>query len=142
MRLQPTDEYEIIDTYKDYKYAVWFNDVLGYRCGYVKIPENHPFYEQPFMDIDIDSIELTFSGRLKGLDGWFIGWDHHHIWDGIDEEGIKKAHSDLPKKELYELLEYARSMSGANYSYYETITYANGIEEECHMVIDEIISKT
>ena len=39
--MKPTEEYEIVNTYKNYKYAVWFNDVQGFRCGYVQIPENN-----------------------------------------------------------------------------------------------------
>lgn len=133
-----TQQYEIINIYRNYKYAVWFNTRQGYRCGYVKIPENHPLYEKFFGDIDLDSVGLTFSGKLKGLDGWYIGWDHHHLWDGIDEDGIRKANSTLSEDKLEELLEYARDMAGEPYG-----SFANkdDVEAECQKVIDELISK-
>lgn len=134
--MKPTEEYEIVNTYKNYKYAVWFNDVQGFRCGYVQIPENHKLFEKSHHEYEIDSIQLTFSGHIKGLDGWFIGWDHHHSWDGIDEEGIRKAHSDLPKDKLEEIINIARSSSGDCYC---LISYADDVEHECHRVIDELI---
>ena len=134
--MKPTEEYEIVNTYKNYKYAVWFNDVQGYRCGYVQIPENHKFFEKSHRDCEIDSVQLTFSGHIKCLDGWFIGWDHHHSWDGIDEEGIRKAHSDLPEDKLEEMINIARSSSGDCYC---LISYTDDVEHECHRVIDELI---
>lgn len=134
--MKPIEEYEIVNTYKNYKYAVWFNDVQGFRCGYVQIPENHKLFEKSHRDYEIDSIQLTFSGHIKGLDGWFIGWDHHHSWDGIDEEGIRKAHSDLPEDKLEEIINIARSSSGDGYC---LISYADDVEHECHRVIDELI---
>lgn len=132
-----TDNYELVDTYKDYKYAVYFNDVLGYRCGYVKIPETHPLFEIPFTEVNLESVQLTFSGHIKSLSGWYIGWDHHHLWDGIDEEGIIKAHPDLPKEDLYKMIEYARSYC-SDYGY---ISYASDVENECHNVINELIRR-
>ena len=136
--LKPTEEYEIVSNYRNYQYAIWFNDVQGYRCGYVQIPETHPYYEMNYTDdnLDISSVGLTFSGHIKGLSGWFIGWDHHHLWDGIDEEGIRNAHSDLSEEELYEILEYARSMAGEPYG---SVSYTDDVENECYKVIDELI---
>jgi hypothetical protein len=136
--IKPTEEYEIVSNYRNYQYAIWFNDVQGYRCGYVQIPENHPYFEKEYIDdlLNITSVGLTFSGHIKGLSGWFIGWDHHHLWDGIDEEGIRNAHSDLSKEELYEILEYARSMAGEPYG---SVAYTDDVENECHKVIDELI---
>lgn len=132
----PTEEYELISTYKGIKYVVWFNDVQGYRCGYVQIPESHPLYEKSYVDYNLNSIYLTFSGHIKNIDGWFIGWDHHHIFDMIDEDGIINAHSNMTSEELNDLLIYAHSMSdcvdGTSY-------YTNDVEKECMQVIDEIL---
>jgi len=115
--------YEVVDKYKNYLYSVWFHDTQGYRCGYVQIPENHPFYEVHFTELDFNSVGLTFSGHIKGLNGWFIGWDHHHLWDGIDEEGIRKLHGNDPNIE--DILEYARSMSGYS-EYYNMYRFEEG----------------
>lgn len=136
--MEDTSQYEKVDTYRGYRYAVWLNAPYGYRCGYVEIPENHPFYLMPYRDFDdeIESIGLTFSGRIKGLSGWFIGWDHHHYWDAIDEEAVLNYYKDLPEDQRYEKLEYAKSFVD-----YESIfvSYCDDVERECHNVIDEII---
>lgn len=132
--MEDINQYEKVDTYRSYKYAIWFHDYQGYRCGYVQIPENHPFYEQNFTEIDLNSIGLSFSGHIKGLDGWFIGWDHHHLWDAIDEDGIRKIHGDDP--EIEKIIEYAKSMSGDEYGFPST---TDDVENECHMVIEELI---
>lgn len=131
-----TEEYEVISEYKGLQYAVWFNDVQGYRCGYVKIPEDHPYFEKKDDELNITSVGLTFEGHIKGLSGWFIGWDHHHIWEGIDEEGIRKAHTNLSEDELETMLDYARVMAGDRYGFYST---KDDVEEECHRVIEELI---
>ena len=134
----PTDQYELTGKYKGLQYVVWFNDTQGYRCGYVEIPENHPLYNKYFGDVDIEftAVGLTFSGKIKHFDGWFIGWDHHHIWDGIDEEGIRKAHTNLPENELENIIDYARSMAGGPYGIVST---TEDVEDECRRVIDEVL---
>ena len=134
--LKPTDQYEVIGKYKGLQYAVWFHDVQGFRCGYVEIPEDHPLYGKYFGDIDFNIIGLTFSGHIKHLNGWFIGWDHHHLWDGIDEEGIRKAHANLPENELEDILNYARSMTDDEYGLVST---TEDVENECRQVIDEVL---
>ena len=133
---KPTEDYEVIDKYKNYLYAVWFHDIQGYRCGYVHIPENHPFYEVSFTELNFNAVGLTFSGHIKGLNGWFIGWDHHHLWDGIDEDSIRKLHRNDPNIE--DILEYARAMSGDS-EYYNIYATTEDVEAECHRVIEELI---
>ena len=54
-------------------------------CGYVAVPEDHPFYGKEYFDI-ADKIEvhggLTFGSKIKdfGEDFWF-GWDYVHLGD-------------------------------------------------------------
>lgn len=136
MIYKPTEDYELINKYKNYKYAIWFHDTQGYRCGYVQVPENHPLYKKSYMDLDIQSVSLTFSGHIKQLDGWFIGFDHHHIWDGIDEDGICKIHGNDPN--INDILEYARQMGG-NSEYHSMFATMEDVEEECHRLIDELV---
>lgn len=54
-------------------------------CGYVRIPENHPFYKIPYDESPVWNIDchggLTFSAMLK--DGWWIGFDCNHCDDDI-----------------------------------------------------------
>lgn len=136
MIYRPTEDYEVTNKYKNYLYVVWFCDTLGYRCGYVQIPEGHPLYEVRFTEIELNSVGLAFSGHIKGLDGWFIGWDHHHLWDGIDEDGIRKIHGNDPNIE--DMLNHARSIGGCS-DYYNPVATMEDVEEECHKVIDEVI---
>ena len=125
---------EKVDNYRGYRYVVWLNDKRGYRCGYVQLPEGHALQGIPFQDIDeISSVGLSFNGRIKGLDGYYIGWDHNHLWDGIDEEAIIKYNPD----NYQELLEYARNLHDG-YRIYSTLS---DVEKECHNVIDELITK-
>lgn len=127
-------EYEKVDNYRGYRYAVWLNTKYGYRCGYVQLPEGHALQGIPFQDIDeISSVGLSFNGRIKGLDGYYIGWDHNHLWDGVDEDAIIKYNPD----NYQELLEYARSLHDG-YGIYSTLS---DVEKECHNVIDELIIK-
>lgn len=66
----------------EYKWTVLS---LGtHPCGYVAVPENHPFYEKHYWEID-DQIEvhggLTFGGRLQGSNDYWFGWDYAHAGD-------------------------------------------------------------
>lgn len=66
----------------EYKWTVLS---LGtHPCGYVAVPENHPFYEKQYWEID-DQIEvhggLTFGGRLQGSNDYWFGWDYAHAGD-------------------------------------------------------------
>lgn len=49
-------------------------------CGYVSVPENHPFYGKNCSEIEGD-IEvhggLTFSGKMKDSDDYWFGWDYY-----------------------------------------------------------------
>ena len=68
-------------------------------CGYVRIPEGHPLYEvdytdpapgvtcadtkeAPRLEILFDAHgSLTFSGKLRDRDGWWLGFDCNHLDD-------------------------------------------------------------
>lgn len=79
---------EILDrgTYKDYDYAVLS---LGtHPCGYVRIPEDHPYYNEDYNNCDIDCYwGLTYSRPYLRTSydtqesGWWIGWDYAHCDD-------------------------------------------------------------
>jgi len=129
--------FEKIDTYKGYKYAIWLNTRAGYRCGYVFIPEDSCIYNMFFRDIDITYVELTYSGKLKDINGWCIGWDHNHLWDGTDEEAIIQHNQGKTEDELYEMIEYARSFH--DYGGYSPVYSCSDVEKECFEVINEVI---
>lgn len=63
----------------------WKAISLGtHPCGYVAIPQNHPFYKKDYFEID-SRIEphggLTFSGKLQGSNDYWFGWDYAHVGD-------------------------------------------------------------
>lgn len=95
--------------YKGIEYIVYFFGELGHYCGYVKLPDDHPYvrfikkrkfklgskefeieggYEK--MDIDCHG-GLTFSRRISSenineypqgfSEGYWIGWDYGHFGD-------------------------------------------------------------
>jgi len=65
---------------------------LGHRCGYVKLPEDHPWYGKHYDDIDVRIHGgLTFAGELacgcSELDsGFWIGFDCAHCYDMLDPD--------------------------------------------------------
>ena len=125
---------EKVDFYRGHRYAIMLNTRYGYRCGYVEIPEEHPEFQQPFVDIPIESIQLTFGGRLNGFNGWWIGFDHFHFYDGVDEEVIKQYNPT----NYEELIESAQSMKESPYLSFAT---TDKVERECQTLIDEIVDE-
>lgn len=69
-------------------YAILANP-LGYRCGYLLIPNDHPWYrkhsrEEAFHTVVVHG-GLTFSGRLLNFGGdWWLGFDCGHYTDKPD----------------------------------------------------------
>lgn len=85
----------------------------GYRCGYISVKKevggyNHriePFY----VDLDIDSVALTFGGALPShyspKEAYYIGYDCGHIGQGIDKSLIVK-YGLLPESEVDKLYDF------------------------------------
>lgn len=76
---------------------------------------------------------LTFGGKFKAVPGFWLGWDHNHLWDAADEDVIYKYHPD--KAEEY--VEFARSLHDG----YGIVYSMEMVEKECQDLIDEIIQK-
>ena len=53
-------------------------------CGYVVIPEDHPYYGLDYEEVE-DDIDvhggLTFSGEFEDVDGFLLGFDCAHAGD-------------------------------------------------------------
>lgn len=68
----------------EYKWLVLSHG--SHPCGYVSIPENHPFYRKRYLEIE-NHIEahggLTFSGKLRDIEGRWFGWDYMHAGDFV-----------------------------------------------------------
>lgn len=71
----------------------------GHLCGYVKIPESHPWCNKHYDEIDPDVHGgLTFSKRLN--DGYWIGFDCAHCMDIVPsvENIFPNRYSELKKR--------------------------------------------
>lgn len=63
---------------------------IGFRCGYVEIPDSHPWYQKDYNAIDA-SVHggLTYSEQGINENGtpdntWWIGFDCAHYGDAAD----------------------------------------------------------
>jgi len=123
-----------------YDYVVkFFED--GHRCGYVRVPEGHKFYDKFYSDIDIDCHGgLTFSSyvternEFNGLTpGFWIGFDCAHYRDVPDIDMAKAVFGDNKflklKKEL--AIEF-----GTEDGFIRTSDY---VETECLNIIRQLI---
>lgn len=104
------DKYVVEETfeYLDYECRIVFRD-WGGRCGYIKIPKDHPFYykDEDFCNRFVDCHGgLTFSGIfLDGeisTNGWWVGFDCGHCDDEFDFEATKKYFPGAHSNDYYE----------------------------------------
>lgn len=63
----------------------------GYRCGYVRVPQGHPWHGKDYDDLDVDVHGgLTFAAPDKPCDekgednAWWLGFDCAHADDAPD----------------------------------------------------------
>ena len=52
----------------------------GHINGYVKLPKNHPFYNEDYYDINSSGAISVHGGLTYSEDGW-IGFDTMHAYD-------------------------------------------------------------
>lgn len=97
---------ETIDGYETLRYQYG-----GHRNGYVKVPDDHPLHGVDYCDdykkwsgLEVHG-GLTFSGTYTDndefSDGFWIGFDCHHLGDARNENKIcpleLKAHLRFPE---------------------------------------------
>lgn len=106
---------------------------MGYRCGYVKVPQGHPWHGKPYDDIEarvhggLTFAEPDISCEKCPSDGGFwIGFDCAHAGDARDW--------DLPMKAKEVLLaiegKYPRCME-------DQICTQAYVESECHSLCEQ-----
>ena len=70
---------------------------LGFRCGYVRLPDGHPLIGHKIGDEEVEAIDVhggvTFLDDMDhvGLSGHWIGFDCGHAWDGHDESIMSES---------------------------------------------------
>jgi len=89
---------EFDEKYKGYQIVGITND-LGFRCGYVRVPQSHRYFNVDRRDIDIECHGgLTYSGGSNEYpvhaenNCWWIGFDCSHFGDripGIEFPGVR-----------------------------------------------------
>lgn len=121
------------DTFRGYEYVVAHNG-LGYRVGYVKIPEGHPWFAVHYDDIDAQVHGgLTYSaygyceetGGAK-RDEWWIGFDCAHAGDEFDERLVVEKDSLHEQERGY--IDLMRKHNGYGESTIKSTSY---VREEC-----------
>lgn len=69
----------VLDGYKDNSEVYIFG---GHLCGYIKLPEGHPYIGVKWSDVDLEMHGgLTYSAQSE--DGYWIGFDCAHSGDTI-----------------------------------------------------------
>lgn len=92
---------------------------MGYLCGYVRIPNNHPLYLKSLWEYTLDEqIEchggITYTGGMKEIDsGWWIGFDCAHFGDFVPADPVDFG---IWRDEMY-------------------------VTEELHSIVDQLILK-
>lgn len=64
---------------------------LGHLCGYVEVPDEHPWHGKGYDDLVSVHGGLTYAGNLRG-DGWWIGFDCAHFGDFVP--ALRETSSD------------------------------------------------
>ena len=97
---------------------------MGYRCGYVGVPEGHPLYGKHYDDVDVDVHGgLTYSNLEDEL--WTFGYDCAHWDDARDPELM----NDEYKKVLMNWMEGGGTIRTLEFCVAECEALAKQLEE-------------
>ena len=132
---------EFEEEYRGLKYVSKFQS-LGFRCGYVVIPDDILDKVKADAEPDYECIPINVHGGITlfgtidinrdGLEReWVIGFDCGHYGDIQDKEYWKEYFPE----------EYARIEKHLNHPNRreETVKTQEFVREECHKMIDQII---
>jgi hypothetical protein len=74
---------------------------LGFLCGYVLLPSEHPFFRKDrFDDVEVHG-GITFADEIDGW--WQVGFDCGHGWDYAPASPVSTSNKDN-----YKTIEYVR----------------------------------
>ena len=102
-------------THQGYEYRVIAMDT-GCRCGYVRIPEEHPLYNSTDKCWEFPLFVhggITFSEMIKDnhpilSNGYWIGFDCGHIFDEPDPDEMSKEWMEAHKRSKQILNQFGR----------------------------------
>lgn len=138
--------------YRGYDYLITFQD-MGFRCGYVALPPNHPVNKSEteyLSDIELEvhggvtffaenHLSSQFFGNEACLDKW-VGFDAGHAWDISDLECAKKYFPDLRSIQMEHIENRSMNDRWGDGSHCELRT-KEYMEQECKDLIDQLIEK-
>ena len=141
--LQPKQETRF--EYKGFPCVVLFMPI-GYRCGYVGLPNHNKYYKKKYDDIPVDChCGLTYSEHgLFGQndnDTWWIGFDCGHFCDGLDSKSFHLYYDDDletmdPKYRKPYMFSLERMFDICSEYPVRTQEY---VENECRKIVDQIV---
>lgn len=114
----------------------------GFRCGYVGLHKDDPFYG--IHHNSIDNIDchggLTYSKNSlfeqDDADIWWIGFDCGHSGDAYDYESIEKYFSD--DSEIMTFMQVHKKIDSEYPISSDTIKDLNYCIEQCKSIVDQI----
>ncbi len=117
--------------YKKFKYRVVLNK-LGHRCGYVKIPQKHKYYDVHYRHIPLTCHGgLTYSRHEPENKGYWIGFDCAHYDDSPDMEALEKSGIWKDQPQMLELI----SLLAINGGEVRSKEY---VIDQCKKIIDQL----
>lgn len=135
---------ESIFYYKDYECIVVMTP-MGHRCGYVALPEDHPYAELRYDDFYIEC-----HGGITWASGCFpdgsrpdhdwIGFDCGHAFDAKDYDTALEYFKD--DFDTVERLNYIRNIEqecGIGVHFPTIIRTQEFCEEECRKIVGQLI---
>lgn len=110
------------------------NEAMGHLCGYVHIPEEHPWCGESYDDIGVDVHGgLTFSARCKTSGGWMVGFYCAHFGDATPmSRALPFDHIDYTTSGTYRDWAYVKA---------ETERLAEQAADSLTLVTDEHIAQ-
>lgn len=114
------------------------HNTIGFRCGYVRVPKDHPWYGKHYDDIDVKVHGgLTFAkkdqecGKGGADDGWWFGFDCAHSGDAVDPSIIK---INSPEAEVFLAMSSFKEGTFGN-----TIKTTAYVKRQCQSLIRQAI---
>lgn len=111
------------------------HNTSGYRCGYIRLPEGHPWHGKHYDDVNVEVHGgLTFSEPDEECDApgnddaWWLGFDCAHGCDAADYE-LPGDHHTFRK--------LSGDYAGPRYADRGTIRTQEYVENECKSLCEQ-----
>ena len=139
------DDDQVRGTHRGFDYLILSND-LGFRCGYVRIPESHPFFDKHYDEMDVTVHGgLTFGGfcekdSLWG-EGFWIGFDCGHCYDLPDPDEMNRE-TLLAQKHMKKFNKAIDQLTRVTGGSPRKIRSAGYVESQCRHLAEQCAQAT